>query len=169
MPYVTLEAGKRWLKPIGSLEDDSEDGITQDDLDAAEREAMQITKGTIGWMYDISDWDDETPPIVEQANELLASAIVVDIYLNRDTDVTVGTEYLPDKLWARGEGMLEKVLKGDYHLLDRNDDPIERLRIAPRQSASSRVSKAHFYPDRNSQTSFGKRARFTAERVFKET
>ena len=137
MGYVTLQIDKDYLKPIGELANDPTLGITQDDMDAAEEEAMQVTKGKIGWMYDISDWESDTPPQVEYANKLLASSIVLEYYLNRDTDVTVGTQFEPEKLWEQGMAYLEGIRNGDMELLDTNDDHIARLKLSPRQGPRS--------------------------------
>lgn len=169
MPYVTLAVDEDYLKPIGELAASADEGIVQADLDAAEEEAMQLTKGTIGWMYDISDWETTTPPQIEYVNKLLASAVALDYYLSRDTDVTVGTQYEPEKLWQQGVDYLDKIRKGDMELLDSSDVYIARLRLSPRQGPKSESSEAYFYPDRATTKSFGQFPRFSAERTFLRT
>ncbi len=169
MPYVTLAVDEDYLKPIGELAASANEGIVQDDLDAAEDEAMQLTKGTIGWMYDITDWETTTPSLIEYVNKLLASAVALEYYLSRDTDITVGTQYEPEKLWQQGIDYLEKIRKGDLELLDSSDALIPRLKISPRQGPKSVSSDATFYPDLAGSRSFGRLPRFSAQRTFVRT
>lgn len=169
MPYVTLDITADYLKPIGSLAAAADEGIIQTDLDAAEDEAMQYTKGTIGWMYSISIWEATTPPQIEYINKLMASAVVLDYYLSRDTNVTVGAEFQPEKLWQQGVDYLEKIRKGDMELLDSSDVHIPRLQLSPRQGPRVVSSEATFYTDSAYHTSFGKLPRFSAQRAFERT
>lgn len=169
MPYVTLDVDADYLKPIGELAANADEGIVQEDLDAAEEEAMQVTKGKIGWMYDISTWEATTPPQIEYVNKLLASAVALEYYLSRDTDITVGTQYEPEKLWEKGMAFLDQIRKGDMELMDANDIYIPRLKLSPRQGPRSVSSCATFYPDSKYKTSFGKLPRFSAQRTFEDT
>ena len=169
MPYVTLVVDQDYLKPIGELAADADEGIVQEDLDRAENEAMQYTKGIIGWMYDISTWETTTPPQVEYANKLLASAVALEYYLSRDTNITVGTQFEPEKLWQQGIDYLDKVRKGEIELLDDNDAYIPRLRLSPRQGPKSVSSRTTFYPDSKNHCSWGKRPRFSSQRAFERT
>ncbi len=169
MSYVTLAVDEDYLKPIGELAVNADEGIVQEDLDAAEIEAMELTKGTIGWMYDISTWETTTPSLIEYVNKLLASAVTLEYYLSRDTTITVGTQYEPEKLWEQGNDYLEKIRKGDLELLDSSDALIPRLKISPRQGPRSVSSAATFYPDRASTRSFGTLPRFSAQRAFVRT
>lgn len=167
MPYVTLEQNTEWVKPIGTLEAVPEDGVTQDDFTAAETEAMDYTNAKVGWMYDISDWETTPPPVIELANKYLASAIAIDYYMSRDTDVTVGEEYVPDLLWARGDKLLDQIISAELEVVDGSGTVLSRLRRAPRMGPASKSSKATFFPDLNKDKSFGKQAPFTAESTFK--
>ncbi len=169
MSYVTLVVTEDYLKPIGELAASADEGIVQEDLDAAEIEAMELTKGTIGWMYDISDWETTTPSLVEYVNKLLASAVALEYYLSRDTNITVGTQYEPEKLWEQGNDYLEKIRKGDLELLDSSDALIPRLKISPRQGPKTVSSGSTFYPDSKNQRSWGMRPRFSAQRTFMDT
>lgn len=169
MPYVTLVVTDDYLKPIGALAASADEGIVQTDLDAAEEEAMQVTKGKIGWMYDISAWETTTPPLVEYVNKLLASAVALEYYLSRDTDVTVGTQYEPEKLWQQGIDYLGQIRDGDLELMNSSDVYIPRLDISPRQGPKSVSSEATFYPDFATHKSFGRFPRFSAQRTFTRT
>ncbi|GAH62854.1 unnamed protein product [marine sediment metagenome] len=169
MSYVTLVVDEDYLKPIGELADSADEGIIQEDLDAAENEAMQVTKGKIGWMYDISTWEATTPPQIEYVNKLLASAVALEYYLSRDTDIAVGTQYEPEKLWEQGMAYLEQIRKGDMELMDSSDAHIPRLKLSPRQGPRSVSSRATFYTDSKYKTSFGKLPRFSAQKTFEDT
>ena len=169
MPYVTLAVDEDYLKPIGELAASADEGIIQADLDAAEDEAMELTKGTIGWMYDISNWETTTPSLIEYVNKLLASAVALEYYLSRDTDITVGTQYEPEKLWEQGNDYLEKIRKGDLELLDSSDALIPRLKISPRQGPKTVSSGSTFYPDSKNKRSWGSLPRFSAQRTFTDT
>ena len=169
MPYVTLVIDEDYLKPIGELAGSEDEGIVQTDLDRAENEAMQVTKGKIGWMYNISTWEASTPPLIGYVNKLLASAVALEYYLSRDTDITVGTQFEPEKLWEQGMGFLEQILKGDMELMDSNDVHIPRLKLSPRQGPKTVSSCATFYPDSKYRRSYGKLPRFSAQRTFEDT
>lgn len=169
MPYVTLEIDEDYLKPIGEFAASADEGIVQGDLDSAEDEAMQITKGKIGWQYDISTWETTPPPQIEYVNKLLASSVVLEYYLNRDTEITVGTQFEPEKLWEQGMGYLNQIRKGDMELMDANDVHIPRLKLSPRQGPKVVASRATFYPDSKYKTSFGRLPRFSAQRTFENT
>ncbi len=169
MPYVTLAVDEDYLKPIGELAVTADEGIVQSDLDNAEEEAMQLTKGTIGWMYDISAWETTTPPLIEYVNKLLASAVALEYYLSRDTNITVGTQYEPEKLRQQGVDYLEKIRKGDLEILNSSDVLIPKLSGSPRQGPRSVSSRSNFYPDSKYKTSWGKRPRFSSQRTFMDT
>ncbi len=169
MPYIVLKEGERYIKPIDELFADSDDGMTQRDLDRAEVYAMHITNGKIGWGDDISDWEDDPPPLVEYINDLLASAKALTFYLNRDTDITLGAEFEPDALEAEALDFLNGISKGGMELIDVDGEVIGRKILSPRQGFRHVESQAKFYPDRQSTTSFGHSPRFSAERAFKKT
>lgn len=169
MPYIVLKEGERYIKPIDELFDDADDGMTQRDLDAAETYAMHITNGKIGWGYDISTWQDDPPPLVEYINDLLASAKALEFYLNRDTNITLGAEFQPDKMEKDALEMLDGIRLGGMELTDTDGSILSRKQISPRQGIRHRESAATFYPDKNSHRSFGVPARFTAERTYKKT
>ena len=169
MPYVTLAVDEDYLKLIGELAASADEGITQDDLDNAEEEAMQLTKGTIGWMYDISEWETTTPPLIEYVNKLLASAVTLEYYLSRDTNITVGTQYEPEKLWQQGVDYLAQIRKGDLEVMDSSDVLIQKLSGSPRQGPRSVSGGSTFYPDSKYKTSWGKRPRFSSQRTFMDT
>lgn len=168
MPYVTLVENKDWLKPVGEFASAQDEGVTQTDVTRAEGEAKVVTDATVGWMYDTTDWETTPPPIIELANKYLASAITIDYFLSRDTDVTVGEEYMPDKLWDRGMALLQGIVDGKHEVTDASGTLVERLRVSPRKGPMVSVGPSRFFPERNSQRSFGVAAAMTGERVFKK-
>ena len=163
MPYVTLKEGERYIKPIDQLFASADDGMTQDDLDHAEEFAKHITDGKIGWAFDISDWEDNPPPLVNYANELIASGKALDFYLFRDTNITLGEEFQPDKLQKDGMDILNAIADGDMELVDESGDILDRLILSSRQGFRHRESPVTFYPDRSGLS------RFSAERTIRRT
>jgi len=85
MAYCTLEAAKRYLKNIDALAADPTKGITQEDLTQAQADAQARIDSDLAPYYDVSGWSAETPPIVETAAELLASAQVLRYRYQRDS------------------------------------------------------------------------------------
>ena len=84
MAYCTLEVAKRYLKSIDALAADPTKGVTQDDLTQAQADAQARIDSDLAPYYDVSAWSAETPPIVETAAELLASAQVLRYRYQRD-------------------------------------------------------------------------------------
>lgn len=169
MPYVTLTEDSRYIKPVSPFAVLPEDGITQTEVTAAETNAMRVTKAKVGWMYDISTWEATTPPIIEYINELLASAEVLEFYLNRDTDVTLGAEFEPDRLRGQADAWLEGIRSGDLEVLDSSDVLIPKKMIAPRQGPKTSACPATFYPCSRYRKSFGQRPHFSAQKTFEDT
>lgn len=168
MPYTTLTANTRWIRPIGSLAADVANGIVAAELTSAEEEAMEMTDSMVGWMYDSTDWETTTPAIIGLANEYLASAIAIDYYMNRDTDVTVGEQYMPDTLWERGMDILNKIISGDMEVVDSNGELLNKIRRNALQGPRTIAAEATFFPNRKADTSFGTQPPSSAQKVFED-
>jgi hypothetical protein len=69
-----LQAGVGYLKGFPELADAAQDGITQDDLDAAMDIADTMVEALFADEYVIDDWLDAPPPLVARLWELLAAA-----------------------------------------------------------------------------------------------
>ena len=105
MAYCTLEVAKRYLKSIDALATDPTKGITQDDLTQAEADAQARVDSELAPYYDVSGWSAATPPIVETAAELLASAQVLRYRYQRDS------------LGGADAGQFAEVLRTEAHRL----------------------------------------------------
>ena len=168
MPYVDLTVNQRWLKPIGNLEDTDANGMTELSFTNAETEAMRMTDSIVGWMYNSTEWETTTPPIIEQANEYLASAIALDFYLSRDIDITVGEQYMPDTLWERGMDILNKIVSGEMEVVDDSGVLLNRIRRNAMVGPRAIVSRARFFPDRQTDRSFGNAPVTSAEKTYRD-
>jgi len=82
--YKALEAGKRYLKNLDALAADAQDGITQDDLDAAEAAARNLIDAALAGLYSLAGWTDSPPPLVADIADKLASAEVLAMKFSRD-------------------------------------------------------------------------------------
>ncbi len=168
MPYTTLTANTRWIRPIGSLASAITDGIVAAELVSAAEEAKEMTDSMVGWMYDSTEWETTTPAIIGLANEYLASAIAIDYYMNRDTDVTVGEQYMPDTLWERGMDILNKIITGDMEVVDSSGTLLNKIRRNALQGPRVITSQARFFPDLQTDTSFGEQPVTSAEKTYKD-
>jgi hypothetical protein len=166
--YITLTANTRWIKPIGNLALAVDDGVVAAELLSAAEEAKEYTDSLVGWMYDSTDWETTTPAIIGLANEYLASAIAIDYYMSRDTDVTVGEEYMPDTLWERGMDILNKIATGEMEIVDSSGTLINKIRRNAIQGPVTLASRARFFPDRQTDRSFGQTPPTSAEKVYGE-
>ena len=167
--YVVLDEGERFVKPIDALVVVAADGMTQADFTSAEDNAAVHINAMIGWMYDITGWAASTPALIGLAADYIASATAMDMYLNRDTEITVGAEFMPDDLWAKGMELLEGIREGKYEVTDLSTGGLlQRKRISPRQGPRTASSQATFFPDTKNSRSFGKRPHFSAERTYED-
>ena len=83
--YKTLEVGKRWLKSFPALVTTPADGITQDDLDAAEAFAFNLINEEFARHgFDVSGLESSTPPAVADIADQLASAHVWELVAVRE-------------------------------------------------------------------------------------
>jgi hypothetical protein len=73
-----LVAGASYLKAFPALADDPQDGMTQDDLDAAMNAADTMIESLFGGDYEIGAWRASTPPLVTMLWELLAAAKAIE-------------------------------------------------------------------------------------------
>ncbi len=74
-----IQAGVGYLKGIPELAANSQDGITQADLDAAMNAADIMIESLFAADYDISGWrTSDSPPLVSMLWEMLASAKAIE-------------------------------------------------------------------------------------------
>ena len=122
--YKTLEAGKRYLKNLGSLAVDPQDGITQADLDAAEAAAKNRIDAALATVYDISGWAASPPPFIAEIADKLASAGVLVFKFARDGG---GASGLANVLEDTANRDIEMVARHEIALVDSNGNRIVPL------------------------------------------
>jgi len=106
MSYATLQVGQGYLKNLGPLETDPQDGLTQDDVDAAEAYADARINTGLGKHYDISASAFQTAPMVEQIALLFGSAKLLEFKFGRDG---VGDEGIVASLTRQAEDLMKAV------------------------------------------------------------
>ena len=115
MSYKTLEAGKRYLKNLGSLVEDAQEGLTQADLDAAEASAKNAIDAALAELYDISGWASSTPPLIAEIADKLASAEVLTMKFAR---AVLGGSQLAEVLEDTANDYLERIRRHQLALVD---------------------------------------------------
>lgn len=87
--YNELVAGARWLKNLDPLAVDPQQGITQDDLTAAERAAYLQINVELAGLFSKTERDSwqtaaNTPPLINEIADSLSSALVLGMKHDRD-------------------------------------------------------------------------------------
>jgi len=112
--YKTLEAGKRYLKNVAPLSEDPQEGLTQEDLDAAEVTAKDTIDAALAGVYQTAGWSDSPPPMIADIADRLASAKALAMKFGRDGRTASYIELLEDL--ARRD--LERLRSGELALMD---------------------------------------------------
>lgn len=60
-----------------TLKCSSANGVTQADLDLAERRAAALIDEALGGIYDTSAWQEETPAVIERVADMFSSGLVL--------------------------------------------------------------------------------------------
>lgn len=63
-------------------------GITQDDLDKAEAHAKATIDAELSPVYDVSDWADMTPTMIERLADMLSSEQILETQRQRGIPLT---------------------------------------------------------------------------------
>ena len=99
MSYKTLSVGERWLKNLPAVVADAQNGVTADDVSAAESMADAEINTFFSKYYNIEDWADSTPPYVASIADMIGSARL--LMLKFSADAQAGTVEMAS--WLEGE------------------------------------------------------------------
>ena len=107
MSYKTLSVGERWLKNLPAVVADAQNGVTADDVSAAESMADAEINAFFSKYYNIEDWADSTPPYVASIADMIGSARL--LMLKFSADAQAGTVEMASWLEGEARRMMESV------------------------------------------------------------
>jgi len=163
--YNTLAAQGGYLSNV-RLKTDPANGVTQDDLDAARAHAKATIDSQLAPVYDVSAWEQETPPIVERIADMLSSAEVLEYKYQRGETADNEDTNLPSVLERNARSLLEMVRRGLLTVVTAGGEVQEP--ISGGALPESRIPEANFFPASRAERSFGRPTRENLESVYVE-
>lgn len=111
-----------------TLKCSSANGVTQTDLDLAERRAAALIDAALDGIYDTSAWQEETPAVIERVADMFSSGLVLREKYARG-DVYEGDDVgLPEVLDRNARALLGMIRRGALGVVDTGGRMQKRLR-----------------------------------------
>jgi hypothetical protein len=162
--YNTLVPQGGYLSNV-RLKASSDNGVTQADMDAAEAHAKAVIDSRLAGVYDLSTWDEVTPPVIERVASMLSSAEVLEYKYERGDTAEGDDTNLPSVIKADALATLEQIRRGATFVVASSGAVVSRLCGDALPVAN--VPEAEFFPASAGNVSFGAPTSQSLEEVYR--